>query len=279
MEQSTIFQKASPHEKERHPMSKRKRTAKEYLIFLDYVCKNLTLGYFVIRLGWALVAHESIYALALISLVGAIYYLSRRSAWQEIAIGEAIFPADSGRIPDPFKFKDRTGITLSVTTFMLLYLFLGYVAQCILVASFCMLLIACIDLNTRRLINNNIRVAFANPQYAPYAHDTDYATIMKKRGIVEWYLFELPHMWKEAGRIAGCAVAFAIANYAYFTTAHHMTFYTYFVDAFSCALFGTSHGAYQWERYAYLVILGTLILNELVTYKWRTERDRQLADV
>jgi hypothetical protein len=162
---------------------------------------------------------------------------------------------------------------------MLLYLALALVAHCILVASFCMFVIACIDLNTRRLINKNVREDFANPSYAPYSDEPDYTAMMKRRATVEWFLFKLPHLWKEAARIAGCAVAFGIANYAYLANAQDVTSCAYLVDAFYCAIFGNAHSSYQLDRFAYVVLLGTLILNELVTWWWRKERDRRLHRV
>ena len=262
-----------------YPVNQRVRTAEEYLIFLDYVCKIVTIWYFIPRFGWALIRGENVFALALIALVGGVYYLSRRSVWQELEIGKTIFTSASDRIPDKLKLKDRTAITLEVTLFMLLYLVLAWVAHCILVASFCMFVIACIDLNTRRLINNNVREDFANPKYAPYPDEPDYKAMMKRRAIVEWFLFKLPHLWKETGRIVGCAAAFGTANYAYFTTAHDVTFLTYFVDAFYSAIYGNTYSSYKLDRIAYVILIETLILNELVTWWWRKERDRRLSGV
>jgi len=262
-----------------YPINQRGRTAKEHLIFLDYLCKNVTRSYFIGRLGWALSAGEDPYSLALIVLIGVVYELSRRSVKQELDIGETIFPPEPDRIPDKLKLKDRRAITLEVTLFMLLYLALGLVAHCILVASLSMFAIACIDLNTRRLINKNIREDFANPKYAPYPTEPSYEAMMKRRTIVEWFLFKLPHLWKETGRIAGCAAAFGIANYAYFTSAHEVTFRSYFVDAFYCAIHGNTHSSYQLDSIAYIVLLGTLVLNELVTWRWRENRDSQLHEI
>jgi hypothetical protein len=262
-----------------YPVNQSVRTAEEHLRFLDYLCKIVTIWYFIPRFLWALIRGENVYALALIALVGEVYFLSRRSVWQELAIGKTIFPSDSNRIPDRLQLKDRRAITIEVTLFMLLYLALALFAHCILVASFCMLVIACIDLNTRRLINKNVREDFANPKYAPYPDEPDYTAMMKRRDTVEWFLFKLPHLWKEAGRIAGCAAAFGIANYEYFTNAQNVTSCTYLVDAFYCAIFGNAHGSYQIDRFAYIVLLATLILNELVTWWWRRERDRRLHGV
>jgi hypothetical protein len=259
-------------------IKQRNRTSEEYLIFLDYICKAVSRSYFIGRFAWGLIQGENSYALALIVLIAAVYEFSRRSVRQELAIGKTIFPSDQDRIPDRLKFKDRTAITLEVTLFMLLYVALALIAQCILVASLCMFVIACIDLNTRRLINKNVREDFANTKYAPYPSEPGYKAIMDKRAIVEWFLFKLPHLWKETGRIAGCALALAIANYGYFTNAHDVTFSTYFVDAFYCVR-GYNHSSYQLDRIAYIVLIGTLVLNELITWWWRIDRDSQLRRV
>jgi len=255
------------------------RTTEQYLVFLDYVCKNVSVGYFVSRFFLAIRLGETPFSMVLIALVGCVYQLGRRSVRQELEIGRAVFPPDQARIPDRFRFGDRTAITLEVTAFMLLYLTLGWAAHCILVASACMFVTACIDLNTRRLINNNIREDFADPRYAPLPNEPFYGVIMERRVVAKWFLFELPHLQKEALRIAGCAAALAVANYSYFAGAQEAAFCSYVSDAFNCALYGRSHGAYDMDRIAYGILIGTLIVNELVTGWWRRERGRRLAEI
>ena len=253
-------------------VNQRVGTSEEYLKFLNYLCKNVTIWFFITMLGVAWSRGER-FSPILIALFGVVYHLSRLSVSQELEIAKTIFPPD--RIPNKLKLKDRTAITLEVTLFMLLYLALAWVAHCIIVASFCMLVIACIDLNTRRLINKNVREYFANPDYAPCTNEPGYQTMMARRANVEWYL-DLPHLWKERGRIAGYAGAFGVANYAYFTNADDATFATYFLDAFHCAVHGYSYGADKLAVLAYIILIVTLIGNELITYSWRQNRDRKL---
>ena len=100
--------------------------------------------------------------------------------------------------------------------------------------------------------------------------------MMDRRAVVEWFLFKLPHLPKEAGRIAGCAAAFGIANYAYFSNVHDVTFLTYFFDAFYCAVYGDPHGADKLAVLAYVVLIATLTVNEFITIPWRINRDRKL---
>jgi hypothetical protein len=260
-----------------YPINQRARTSEEYLKFLDYLCKNITIWYFVTMLGLAWSRGENILSVILIALIGVVYHLSRLSVWQELEIGKTLFPHEPQRIPDRLQLKDRTAITLEVTLFMSLYLALAWVAHCILVASFCMFVIACIDLNTRRLINKNVREDFANPRYAPSPNEPGYQAMMDRRAIAEWYLFHLPHLWKEAGRIAGCAVAFGIANYAYFANAHDVTFLAYLADAAYCAANGYPRGAGNLAVLAYIILIVTLVANEALTMWWRVNRDHKFG--
>jgi hypothetical protein len=258
------------------PDSQNSNASEKHLISLDYRYKFLARGFFVGRLSVALYRHESLYALMLIALVGTVYFLSRRSVWDELAIVKTLFPRDQARIPDTLKLKDRRAINLEVTGFMALYLFLGVAAQCILVASFCMFVIACIDFNTRRLINKHMRQYFADVKYAPHREEADYADIMNRRGVAAWFLFDLPHLWKEAARAIGYAAAVVSAIYAQYSNAHNMTLTGYFKDVFYCVIFGNAHGMPPFEHVAYIILLATLVLNELVTWWWRRKRDNRL---
>lgn len=75
--------------------------------------------------------------------------------------------------------------------------------------------------------------------------ERDYDLISKRREVIRDYLYKKPHLWKEAARAVGCAVAFAIA------------------------MSGS-------RSVSYLVLMATLIVNEIVTWNWRAERDRAL---
>jgi len=119
---------------------------------------------------------------------------------------------------------------------------LGWVAHCILVAALCMLIIACIDFNTRRVINKEMREYLEHPDYSLPKNDPAYHALMDKRAVAEWYLFKLWQLSKEALRIAGCVAAFAIANYSYFHNVHGATFVDYIGDGWWCALLGDIHG-------------------------------------
>lgn len=223
-----------------------------YLKFLDYLCGRLIViwffGNFLLlkwREGWNLMP------LILIVIIGPIYFLSRHSVKEELKINKSLFPQDL--VPDELQLKDRITITLQVTLFMGLYMALAYLAQNIQIVSLFMLVIACIDFNTRRQINKKMRQYFSDDRYAPSQADRRvYEAIQHRRIVISWFLFELPHLLKEALRAAGCAIAFGVAAYGYFNNIERLNYF------------------------AYIILIGTLILNEIVTLRWRIDRDRRL---
>jgi hypothetical protein len=255
-------------------INQRYKTSEEYLKMLDKLCGAINISFFfgMIAIQWY--RDANLVVLFLIAWLGLTYYLSRLSVWQELEIGKSLFPR---RVPDPLKLKDRVTITVEVILFMSLYMALGWVAHCILVAALCMIIIACIDFNTRRWINNEMRRYLSDPDYSLPKDDPGYKALMEKRAVAEWFLFRLRHFPKEALRIAGCVAAFAIANYSYFSSVHDVTFAQYLVDGFWCAVHGDMHATGRSNMLAYAVLILTLIANEAVTARWRIERDRRLG--
>jgi hypothetical protein len=229
-------------------LNQKPKSAEGYLKLLDYFCGFVNFSYFggLVVLGWQ---QDGIsMSIVLILLIGVIYHLSRLSVRQELEIVKSLFPSD--RVPDELQSKDRFTITLQVISFMALYVFLGWAARDIVAASLCMLVIGCIDFNTRKQINEKMRRYFSDAKYAP--DERGYKAIQDKRSDVGWFLFELPHLWKEAGRVAGCAVAFGVATYGYVNNTDRL------------------------NVFAYSILIGTLVLNEIVTVWWRIIRDRRL---
>jgi hypothetical protein len=191
---------------------------------------------------------------AMVLVFGAVFFLSRLSAKQELKIVDEIFP--SGRIPAKWPgSRDPLGITLSVIFFFVLYMALAWFAYDIRVVSFVMIVIASIDFNTRRMINKRFREYFADPGYAPEEIDGDREVIEQRRQVVRNFLFSRPHLWKEAGRVGGCAVAFSVA----------MAGYLYQMEWLSSG--------------AYLILIATLVVNERVTWLWRAPRDSELRKI
>jgi hypothetical protein len=192
----------------------------------------------VVKCSW-----QAILPCALVAIVGSVYYLSRHSAKVELAISDKLFP--KGHIPDHWIVpRDPVGITISVMAFFVLYLVLALVSDRIRVVSFLMLMIACIDFNTRRLINARTEKYFDESQYAPSPGEPDYNLIRKRREVIRDHLNK-PYLWKEGARAGGCAVALAIAMSGL-------------------------------RSVSYVVLMITLIVNEIVTWNWRADRDRAL---
>jgi hypothetical protein len=221
-----------------------------YLKALDNLCGSigfLSFGSLVFS-RWH--RHAPPLTIVLTLLLGTIYYLSRLSALQELEIARSLFPLD--RFPDELQFKDRAKVASQVTLFLVLYLFEGYIADDIMMASICMLVISCIDLNTRWQINKKVHLYFSSARYSPAPDEKDYDAMQKRRGAISWFLFKLPHLRKEAGRAAGCAAASGIAIYENFNN-----------DA-------------KLNILAYSILIGTLVLNEIITLTWRILRDRRL---
>jgi hypothetical protein len=193
--------------------------------------------------------------LCLIVLFGMIYFLSIRSAKTELAISNKLFPP--GRTPKdwPGGTTNRFMIIVSVFLFFTLYAALGWFAHNIAIVSVCMFIIACIDFRTRWLIGSGIKHYFSDAAYAPTAGASDFDIIYRRRAVAQQYLFEKPHLWKEAGRIAGCGVASALS------------------------IWGLYNRTDRVDTIAYFVLICTLILNEIVTAKWRRDRDRRLRAI
>ncbi len=242
------------------------RSAEDFLKLLDSICGWLApvwfAGIVISRLIHSndfanrdfvsLVLHEGL-PLLLIALFGLIYFFSRHSAKKELAIGKTLFPP--GRLPNDLQLNDRIMIAAQVFGFLGLYMALAYFADYITVVSFCMFAIACIDFNTRRQINRRMRRYFSDPRYAPLPNEREFKAIQDRRDVAAWFLFRLPHLWKEAGRVVGCGIAFGISIWGY-----------------------VEGGQWQYNL-AYTVLIVTLVINEIITLRWRSERDRRLTGI
>lgn len=193
---------------------------------------------------WLACSWQAVLPGAMVMIVGFVFHLSRRSANAELLIAKKMFP--DGRMPKHWiGGVDAKEITISVIVFFGLYLGMAYLSDHIVVVTLFMLGISCIDLNTRRLINARAGAYLDDPQYAPCKGDTNYTIINAIRRAVRHDLYGKPHMRKEKFRIAGCAAALALA------------------------LSGK-------QSLSYVVLMATLITNEVVTWGWRDQRDRAL---
>jgi hypothetical protein len=237
-------------------------TTERFLKSLDYIASyvgfSAFLALFVAKLqistafnggifrleNWITFISETALPCLLILLFGIIHALGRQSIRMELSLGPRLFP--SGRVPlDWGGPKDRVIIFVTIIGFLLLFLLLTWFADNILVASSIMLVLACNDWRTRYLIEDGIRGYFANKDYAPVPEDKDYRLILERRKVADEFLFVKPHLWKEGARIVGCGLALA------------------------AAVAGYIHQSSEMNLAAYAILIVTLVLNEIVTMRWR----------
>jgi len=236
--------------------SKEMKTPRGWLKLLNVLGGYLAVGFFFhsALLQWRRIAcpenvpfkdraacfFPAVLPCAMVVVIGLVYALSRYSAKKELAISEKLFP--QGRLPARWIIPtDKIKITGSVGLFFLSYVVLAYVADRIIYVAALMLVIACIDLKTLHWIRKHVATYFKNPDYAPVKGERDYELILSRREIIQEYFYTNPQYWKEASRVAGCAIALLVA-----LRGHCIS--------------------------AYLVLLSTLVVNEIVTAKWRVLR-------
>ena len=197
---------------------------------------------------------STILACTLVVVFGVVYTLSRHSAKVELNLVPMVFPR--GQVPVEWTGKrDPLLITLSVVGYFSLYLALASFAYDVRFVSFLMLAIASIDYNTRRLVGIRFKAFFKDAKFDPIETDADGAKVARSRAAVKRHLFENPHERKELWRIVGCAISFGVAITGYVL---HL----------------------EWVKsVSYIALLFTLVVNELLTLKWRRIRDRELRSI
>jgi|GEM_PF-2502366 len=234
------------------------KTPHGLLTFLDKMGDRILEVSFFIGAAWSIISqNEGIKSLLpgiLVFVFAAKFRLSRRSVKVELSISEKLFP--SGQLPEDWSGpREPVGIIVSVIYFFVLYMALAWFANNIILVSLVMFVIACIDWNTRRMIHNNIRRLFLDERYTPKIGDKDFEAIVASRETVNKYLFNNPQLWKEGGCAAGCGFALIVAVISY--------------------VIGS-----DWLRYtAYILIIVTLLTNEIVTSRWRAVRDQSLKQI
>jgi hypothetical protein len=242
----------------------------DYLKTLDRLCQFVNIGLWT-TIGIAWYRGDGFLSLVSVVLFVILYRQSRLSVRDELEIGKTLYAPD--RMPREIKTIDRLWFGLQTGLFVGSYVALSLVTRCILVTSLLMFIIACFDVHTRWQINKKTRENFDNPAYMPATNDPSFPKIMERRKTAEWYLFDKPHLKKESLRALGCAVAFALANFAYFLEVKDMDWRTYVANAVDCVMRGRSHEMPLLSIAAYLVLLANLLANEYVITRWRHERD------
>jgi hypothetical protein len=235
-------------------------TAEGYLKFLNRVSDlTITTTYFFKLFFSNLERGLSGLPLALLLVIASKYFFGRVSVKQELEIGKTLYPP--GKVPDILLPKSRWEITFRVIGFLVLFGVLGVVSDHIVIASVILIAIACNDVRTRDDISSKILGTFSDEAYMPDSGSPGYSKIMARRNVARWYLDEREHPTyltpttiKEVCCALGCAAAFLVAAYGYLTNK-------------------------QLDVEAYLILITTLVVNEIITVWWRIERFRRLLAI
>src|SRR5579864_2139375 len=238
--------------------SREMKTPRGWLQLLDVAGNFLAFGFFS-KIAWSQWQHvtcpwnvlfkerlacflPATLPCATVIVIGIVFFLSRRSAKKELFQSKELFPP--GRMPSRWIIPTAPAkIAAAVTLFFFAYMAIAWCIDRIVIVSALMLFIACNDLNTLRWIRKHVTAYFGNPVYAPVRGERDYHLIQKRREIIEQYFYTNPQYWKEEGRVAGCAIALLVA-----LRGHRAS--------------------------AYTLLMATLVVNEIITAKWRMRRDR-----
>jgi hypothetical protein len=235
-----------------------------FLRALDWLCKWLAGTYFLgvifsrlhrspefAKGEWGALLASNGLQLFLIGIFGLKYFLSRHSARKELSIAPTLFPRN--RMPDDWSAKKRALVLVAVLCFLALYLGLATYVDSIKIVSLLMFLVACNDVRTRYVINTDKRRYLADQKYKPSRNDPEYDEIETRRSIVSEHLFDLPYLEKEKACAAGCGIAFIVAIASGDSTIGRVA--------------------------AYVILIVTLVVNEVITQLWRFDRDRRLDAV
>jgi|GEM_PF-4187412 len=244
-------------------------TTEKYLRTLDYIASYVGFGWFLgvfmakvqvatafkggifLAGNWLSFIEDTALPCILIILFGTVYAFSRHSVRLELLIGPKLFPHD--RVPKDWGGPtDRAIVFWSVIGFLILYIALTWVADNIKIASLIMFILALNDWRTRYLIETGIGNYFKEEKYAPRRDEKDYEVIQKRRAVASKFLFEKPHLRKETGRVAGCGLAFLVSMVGYLYSVNWLDFVAYFV------------------------LIATIIINEIITMRWRFEMYQEL---
>lgn len=180
--------------------------------------------------------------------VGFKYLLSMFSAGLELNIARTLFPQDRERTPDEFRTSDRLKLSLVVLFYVFTYAFIVYYVGNIAYVSAVLMILACLDLNTRRMINNKMNEYLNNSRYSPLSTERSYDEIMHKRKIASHYLFDNYHKAKEVLCALGYTGALVVA---------------------------AATGLYT---LGYIIVIAVLLLNEIVQLRWRYPMIKELRE-
>ena len=200
--------------------------------------------------SWQFVLREQPLVLSVDLLECLVYSFGRWSAKIELSYVNGLFPA--GKIPTAWRgLKHRLSIFFSSVAFVSSYCALIWFSGNVLLLSFIMTVVACIDWRARVLIKDELIRYLSDDYFSPHPGDQEYEIIRERRHVVERYL-DRPHSLKEGLRTAGYGVAFVVSIWA------------------------SLYGGRTTELTSYAILVIALLVNEGVTLAWRRRMVRDM---
>jgi hypothetical protein len=196
-------------------------------------------------------AREEGLSLLLLGCVLAIYYISRKSVTFELEVARKMFMPS--RMPREWSDVQggREAVKL-VMIFMASYVAIAFFIDWIAVVSAGFIAIFIVNAINMRMQRRTLRKYFSMPSLMPLPAYEHHEFIIRRREVAEKYIFETPHLLKEYCALSGCCLSFVLA----------------------LAGFATDTKAVL--VLAQVILLVTLIGNELTVFLWRRSRNRRL---
>jgi len=146
-------------------------------------------------------------ATALLLVILAEFYLSRRCAKTELAMSRQLFSPSR----TPRELVGNRSIWLMVISWTAAFLIMAWWANDTRVVSTWFLVLFCINFAIQILIRINLRKYFSNPTLRPPQTDEHYEFIMRRRTIALDYFFGHRHLLKEGIVVLACATSLAMS--------------------------------------------------------------------
>jgi hypothetical protein len=191
---------------------------------------------------------------ALLAAVLGVYYLSRRCVKTELTIVRQLF--SPSRLPQNWTYVVGGGeIAKLILGYMFTYLTIAWFIDDVRIVAAAFVIIFCINYRNMKLTRATLSSYLVQSSLEPAASDEHREFILRRRDVARDYIFGKWHLEKESAGAMGSGVALllAIAGYAF-----HM-------DGFVVA--------------ATIVMILTLVINEVIVYRWRVIRGQKLAAI
>jgi hypothetical protein len=193
-------------------------------------------------------------ATLLLLVIMGVYRQSRVCVKTEMSIFPKLFPLS----PVPKNWEQLTGsghIGAMILFYMVFYLGMAFFTNDVRIVSAGFATIYTISYFNQWLTRKNIEKLFTDPLLQPSKSDVHRDFILDRRKVAWDYLFGKPHLWKESAVIAGNVLSFIVA------------------------LIGNMQSSNAMIAAAYVILIITLVGNEIVVWRWRVVRQRLLAAI